>query len=133
MSELEIEAHNDIAQAVEMATATTVKDVQANRMTATAPKTFDGLVKQLKIFTNLLFCMFDASCPLFVANAENIEVLEEYSGQAKANMSQQTMAAILWITLLQSRHFAAGKMKGEKGVLAAFTQMSNNLKTKAPV
>jgi hypothetical protein len=48
-------------------------------------------------------------------------------------MSHQTIVSILWITHLQSRHYAAGAMKGKTALKAEFTNMMNTILTKAPV
>ena len=120
---------NEHHQALQDATLTTVQDLQQKKLVASAPSLFDKMIKQLKIYANLLFCIFDDSCPLLQQVKEDITNLNLYSPQAKASTTPKTRASILWITMLQSRHFAAGKMDGPKGVLAAFTHMSNNIKT----
>jgi hypothetical protein len=62
-----------------------------------------------------------------------IEALDDYGEHARTTMSPQTIASILWITHLQSRHYAAGAMKGTKAIKAEFTTMMNAIITKAPV
>ena len=79
------------------------------------------------------FCIFGDSSPLFLKVVENIKTLSLYRYQARNSMTPKTKASILWFTMLQSRYFAAGKMDYETGMLAAFVQMSNNIKTLCPV
>jgi hypothetical protein len=62
-----------------------------------------------------------------------IVALDAYGEYARSAMSHQTIASILWITHLQSRHYAAGAMKGKKAIKAEFTNMLNAIITKAPV
>ena len=133
LSETEIEEYNDKVQAIEDATSTTVSDVQANKLSAVVPPTFDKLIHQLKAYANLLFCVFYESSPLYIQILDIITSLGQYSEQARLTMTTKTRASILWIILIQSRHFAAGKMKGDRAMVAAFTQMSNNIKTNSPI
>jgi hypothetical protein len=62
-----------------------------------------------------------------------ITALDGYGEYARTNMKVQTIASILWITHLQSRHYAAGAMTGPKALKAEFTTMMNAIITKAPV
>lgn len=50
-------------------------------------------------------------------------------------MSLQSFASILWVIMLQSRHFAAGNMEGMESqtYLPAFTSMTNCIRIAAPI
>ena len=129
----EMEAFNKRAAALDSATTTTVKDVVAVQRAAEGPKLFAALLSQLKRFGNLIHALFGEDCPLFIALEEMVESLNEYGDIARATMSLQTMSSIVWITHLQSRHFAAGLMVGATAQLAAFTMMLNCINTMQPV
>ena len=133
LSESEVTAQNDLADALDAASSTTVKDHSTLKLVASAPTTFDGLVKRIKRFGNLLFAVFDETSALFMQIEDMIEALDSYGEYARTTMSHQTIASILWITHLQSRHYAAGAMKGKKAIKAEFTNMMNAIITKAPV
>jgi hypothetical protein len=133
LSESEVTTQNDLADALDAASSTTVKDHSSIKLVASAPKTFDGLVKRIKRFGNLLFAIFDDTSALFMQIEDMIIALDAYGEYARSTMSHQTIASILWITHLQSRHYSAGAMKGEKAIKAEFTNMMNAITTKAPV
>ena len=133
LTDQEIDAQNDLAIALAQATATTVKDVNATKSTATAPRTLDGLVRQLKRYGNLLFAIFGDLCPLFLQIIQMVRILEDYGDVARASVSQCTIASILWVLLLQSRHFARGRMKGPLALLPEFQQMMSNLSMRLPI
>ena len=133
LSESEVTTQNDLADALDVASSTTVKDHSTLKLVASAPTTFDGLVKRIKRFGNLLYAVFDETSALFMQIEDMIEALDSYGEYARTTMSHQTIASILWITHLQSRHYAAGAMKGKKAIKAEFTNMMNAIITKAPV
>jgi hypothetical protein len=133
LSETEIDAHNELADAVDAASMTTVKDVSSNKLSAKVPQQFDGLVKHIQRYANLIFTAFGNQSPLLLALDEIIDALEEYNDTARSNMSVKTIAAILWVIMLQSRHFAAGKMEEPNAYLPAFTNMTNCIRIAAPV
>ncbi len=84
----------------------------------------------LKRFTNLLFALFGGRCPLYIQMYDVVEALLTYQPCARKKFTHQTKASILWIILLQSRHFAAGSMQGTQACLGAFTLMQNQLYAK---
>ena len=133
LSESEVTQQNDMAEALDAASSTTVKDHSSLKLIASAPISFDGLVKRIKRFGNLLFAIFGESSALFMQLEDMIEALDAYGEYARSTMTHQTIASILWITHLQSRHYAAGAMKGNKAIKAEFTTMMNAIITKAPV
>ena len=133
LTEAEVTSQNDLADALEAASNTTVRDHSSLKLVATAPSSFDALVKRIKRFGNLIFATFGENSALFMQIEDMIAALDTYGEYARTTMSHQTIASILWITHLQARHYAAGAMKGEKALKAEFTTMMNAIMTKAPV
>ena len=133
LTEAQVDAHNELATSIEEASSTTVKDVSGNKLKCTVPPTFETLVKQIKRFSNLLFACFGESSPMFLATEEVIDELEYYNDTAQANLNKQSFASILWILMLQARHFAAGLMHGQNGTISAFANMLVELRTRQNV
>ena len=133
LSESEVTSQNDMAEALDAASSTTVKDHATLKLIASAPTSFDGLVKRIKRFGNLLFSVFGDISPLFMQMEDMITALDAYGEHARTTMTHQTIASILWITHLQARHYAAGAMTGDKAIKAEFTTMMNAIITKTPV
>jgi hypothetical protein len=129
----QVDAHNEYEQALSMATATTMADVKANKIKATAPNMHAGLTKVIKRFDNLLFATFSKDSPLFIQIDGLVEDLENFEETAQANLSKQSIAGILWIIHLQSRHFSAGLMTGDQALLAEFQHMRNRIRMKLPI
>jgi hypothetical protein len=133
MTEAEVDTHNEMANAIEQATQTTVTDIKATKMKAIAPSTHAGLVLILKRFANLLFAPFGQDSPLFDAMTTLIDDLEDFNDTARENFTKKSIATVLWITHLQARHFAGGQMVGENAVLAEFQYMTNAICMKQQV
>jgi len=133
LTESEIDDFNDHAEAIHEATSTSVADVQSNKIKAKAPKSFEELLRHLKRFANLLFAIFGEGCKMLIALLSTIEDLDNYNDTARANTSATTMAAIMWIVMQQSRHFAAGKMSGGTQFLPTFANMAMLIKVETPV
>ena len=134
LTDLEIDTINDKAEALELATTTTVKDHTSSTLEAKSPTTFSKLVQLLKRFCNILVALFGRGCPLYVEILALVKHLEGYGDYAKGNMNQQTMSSIVWLVHLQAREFSAGLMTGNgEGVLAAFSVMCGCVQTKSPV
>ena len=133
LSESEVTSQNDMAEALDAASSTTVRDHSTLKLIASAPTSFDGLVKRIKRFGNLLFSLFGETSPLFMQMEDMITALDAYGEHARTTMTHQTISSILWITHLQARHFAAGAMTGHKAIKAEFTNMMNAILTKTPV
>jgi hypothetical protein len=133
MSEAQVDDFNELSQAISDATTTTISDVRATKFKATSPGTFEGLLKRLKRLGNFLFAIFGEGCPLL----ENLEAciidLDDYNETARTNMTRRSIASILWIVHLQSRHFSAGLMIGHSALKAEFSHMCNCIKMKLPV
>jgi hypothetical protein len=133
LTESEVTSQNDLADALDAASSTTVRDHSSLKLVATAPSSFDGLVKRIKRFGNLIYATFGETSALFMQLEDMITALDTYGEYARNTMSHQTIASILWITHLQARHYSAGAMKGEKALKAEFTTMMNAIMTKVPV
>ena len=133
MSEMEVEDHNEQAAALAQATSTTVKDHTLTKLKAKGPTSFEEMLKQIKTFANLLFALFGQYCPLYRECMELVEDLEDYLETARNNTSRKTMASILWILHLQSRHFSAANMEGNGALLASYRYMANCVRTTQPV
>jgi hypothetical protein len=133
MTQSEVDNINEYEQALAQATATTMSDVKANKIKASAPGTHAGLLKVVRRFGNLVFAIFSEDSPLFIQIDGIVEDLENFEDTAQANMSKQSIASILWILHLQSRHFAAGLMTGDQAILAEFQHMRNSIRMKLPI
>jgi hypothetical protein len=133
LTEVEIDSHNEHADAVDAASMTTVKDVSGNKLVAKVPQSFDPLVKHIQRYVNLLFALFGPQSPLLLALDDVIDALDDYNDTARESMSLRSFATILWVIMLQSRHFAAGKMEGNTAFLPAFTNMTNCIRIAAPI
>ena len=133
MTDMDIDQHNELAEALASATTTTVKDFSTTRMKATTPTSFDDLLKRIKRFGNFLFAIFGNNSPLFMQVEDIIGDLEEYQEVARATMTRTTMTSILWILHIQSRRYAAGLMISPNALLPEFVTMCNHIKTKMPI
>ena len=92
------------------------------------PRDGDKLVEFIKRFVNLNTALFTRGCKLCKLLKELVDVLEEMPENVREAMSQQMMAAIMWIVQLQARHF----YKRETDVREDFTRMLKDLKANIP-
>lgn len=117
---------------LEIATSVTVEELRKSKskIRAVVPDSAEDFLDMLKRFTNLLFALFGGRCPLYIQMYDIVEALLTYQPCARKKFTHQTKASILWIILLQSRHFAAGSMQGAQACLGAFTLMQNQLYAK---
>ena len=130
---------DDIAQMTEEytdlkhATSSTTADYKAARskLKAVVPSTAEDFMTMLRRYANLLFALFTGQSPMYQAMYDIIKDFKDMAPQARSALSQETKAAILWITLLQSRRFAHGNMTGENPCLWEFTNMRNMVKAKS--
>ena len=130
MTEDQVDNHNEIANNITSATSTTVKDVSANKIKCSIPSTFEGLNRQLKRFCNLVFALFGPCSPMVIALDEIIIELESFNETGQASLTSESFAAILWITMLQARHFSAGLMHGDDGFLPIFASMMTSIRNR---
>ena len=133
LSETDVDTHNELAEALEAATTTTIRDITSIKMKATTPTSFDDLLKRIKRFGNFLYAIFGCSSPLFMQLEDVVGDLEEYQDIARSSMSRQTMASMLWVIHLQARRYSAGLMMGNNALLPEFVTMCNHIKTKMPI
>ena len=136
LSDEEANRINEQAQALEMATTTTIKDVSAAAIKLTVPTTSEELTKRLKRFVNLIFLCFGESCPLLKQIEYLIADLEDYTDYARASMSKRTIASTIWLVHVQSRYFARGYMNQSSGrdeTLPTFDVMSKCIMNRLPV
>jgi hypothetical protein len=133
MTEEQVDNYNEYEQALASATSTTMTDVKANKLKATAPQSHANLIKVIKRFGNLIYTTFSEDSPLFIQIDGLVEDLENFEEVAQTNFTKQSIASTLWILHLQARHFAAGLMTGAHAILAEFQHMRNNIRMKLPV
>ena len=127
---------NEQAEALESATATTIKDVSASTIKLSVPASPDELTKRLKRFVNLLFVCFGEGCPMLKQVEYLVKDLEDYSDYARASMSRRTIASTIWLVHVQSRYFARGYMNHDSGrdeTLPTFDVMSQCIMNRLPV
>ena len=102
-------------EALDKATSTTVQDYSsANKIKAVVPSSFFGLLDVIHCFSNLLDKGFGPCCPLLQETARLSKTLARFSENARKAMTKHMKATILWTLLLQTRHFASGRMDGGK-------------------
>ena len=109
LSEDEVALINDTMEALEQATTTTAKEYKdVTRIKAKVPEDSHDFLLLIKTFANLLYSLFGSNCPLYLQVQKMFKAFTSYACTALKAMSITTKASILWITLLQTRHFAAG-------------------------
>ena len=133
LSNMKFDRLNDIASTLEDETHTTVTDITSAVFEAKAPKTFFQLLKLIKRFVNLIYALFGTSSHLFVQLETVVGLLDEYGDTVISNMSQKTMASIVWIIRLQARHFAKGHMKEHHLLKPEFLIMLSDLQARRKV
>lgn len=128
LSDEEVSSINESMEALSNATQTTAKELKeaSSKLTAKVPTDSHEFLELLKTFANLLFALFSSSCPLYVQIKEILRALHAYKRSAFKAIPLQTKAAILWIILLQTRHFSAGNTT----LLAEFRTMKDKLVAK---
>ena len=134
MTEEAISSWNEMEDALAKAKATSVEDLKAQKRKITVPENFEALLKVLKTFVNLLHACFGGRCPLAIELRKTVAALEKYSDGAQKQMQKPTIAAILWIILLQTKNFTLGQMDigASVVVLPEFTVMQNAIVSKNP-
>ncbi len=117
---------------IDTASTVTVSDVKKSKskVKAVVPTTSEKFLAMLKRFANLLCAIFSSQCSLYVQLYNLITALRDISQTARDQLLHGTKASILWIVLLQSRHFARGNMIGDKSLLGSFSSMMNHLCSK---
>jgi hypothetical protein len=118
------EAHDDLTSA----TYTTVKDQQSfkSKFKVNIPEDGTELLKLTKCYANMIFSIFGADSPFFLAIRTVVNALKRYTDMARKNFSRRTIASIMWIMLLQCRTFGTG----DTCILEEFQIMQRNLAAK---
>ena len=101
-----VEDNEDLYKAMAVSAAE-VKAARAKVQAAT-PATAEEFMLMLKRFTNLLYAFFSSQSPLYKQMYAVVKALNEYSPNARTQLSHEVKTAILWIILLQSHWFAQG-------------------------
>ena len=70
------------------------------KLTSKLPNSMESFMDQIKVFTNLIYALFTASCPLFLKLKRTFRSLMDYNPAALALIKRQKMAAISWIITL---------------------------------
>lgn len=132
MTAKEVEAEHDYAKAVKQATSATVADIQKLlKKKATAPTTFTDLIAILRTYANLLGRLFGPLSPLTMALLSDVIVpLAKLTPLAKADLTRETLASIMWAVYKQTKKFAMGQMKGEDGLVDEWICMLHSIKWK---
>ena len=131
ISEDEVAQLNDEEDLLASASNVSVADLRGHRShrKISVPNDPEDFLLMLKRYANFLHATFSELCPLFLLVKEVIRSLREFSRQARRRMTVGTKGSILWIILLQSRHFALGELD----VLCEFSTMHNDLQAKRAV
>ena len=131
MSEDEVAQLNDEEDLIASASNVSVADLRSQRKQKqiSVPVEPEAFLLMLKRYANFLFAIFSDTCPLFLLVKEVIRALRDFSREARRRMTIGTKGSILWIILLQSRHFALGELS----VLCEFSTMHSDLQAKRAV
>ena len=127
LSSHQVASHNLTAENIELASQTTVKDVAGNKLVCSVPTTFEGLTKHIKRFCNLVFAIFGPKSPLVLLSSALVDALEDLGTSSQAAFNFQSYASVLWILMLQARHFSSGLSEGEHTTLPVFANMLMDL------
>jgi len=127
MSEDQVASINEMMEALENATTTTAREYrEVTTIVARVPDESYEFQLLLKTYANLLYALFESQSPIYAAVKQIIKALNAYKRNALTAMPKRTKATILWIILLQTRHFAAGN----ENHLSEFKTMCDKLTAK---
>eukprot|EP00957_Ditylum_brightwellii_P135098 10300403-Ditylum_brightwellii.AAC.1 len=124
--EEEVVSINEQAAALEVATCTTVAEVKSSRLSAKTLEDTADWLSMLKAYTNATFAIFSSMPPHYTYVKEIVNALHDLKPETRRAISHESKAAILWIILLQARHFA----QGSSDELAEFKAMHTQLAAK---
>ena len=104
-----------------------------NKISATVPPTGDELLLMLKRYANMIYALFTSQSPLYKELYIVIKALKNFSYNARKNLSHTVRATLLWILLIQSRHFATGKMDpaDDEHCMGEFINLKHHLVAKS--
>ena len=127
MTEDEVALINDTMEALEQAMTTMAKEYKdVTRIKAKVPEDAHDSMLLIKTFANLLYALFGSNCPLYLQVRKMIKAFTAYTRTALKALTLSTKASIMWITLLQTRHFAGGNYT----TLAEFKNMMDKITAK---
>ena len=130
VSDKTISQWNEIHAQIALASNVTISDITKTWQKIVVSDLFDKLVKLLRKYINILHATFGSACPFSVILRNMLGSLEGYSDNAQSTITKQTIASILWIILLQSRHFAIGQMSGPTSILPEFKLLQDDITAK---
>jgi hypothetical protein len=105
------------------ATTITTNDIKKTKITLIEVDDYEGVMRYLKEFANLLEVLFSKRCPLWRAMHDLIDKLMDYTAEERAALLRVSCNAILWIVMRQARSFAAGNMQEPESATIEFTEM----------
>ena len=123
ISNLELDEIIALDTVIMEATNITTSDIKKTRITLVEVDDYEGMMRYLKEFANLLEVLFSQKCPLWRAIHDVIEKLMDYTAEERAALNRVSCNAILWIVMRQSRAFAAGDMPEPESASMEFTEM----------
>ena len=123
LDEDEVATMNAEEDALATASSVTPTELQASKRKAAVPDSAEAFLLMQMRYTNLLFALFGAQCPLYKCVVSIVDAIKAFSRSARGKMSQVTRASILWVILKQSRRFALGEMN----IIQEFRGMHDNL------
>eukprot|EP00957_Ditylum_brightwellii_P040559 3069613-Ditylum_brightwellii.AAC.1 len=126
ITEEEVVDLNANAVAVEAATHTTVNIIKATKLKPVTLLDSTAWLNSIKAYVNYVFAFFGALCPHYTQTKEVVNKLHGLKPETHKAISPESKAAILWIILLQGRHYAQGNID----VLAEFSTIQAALVTK---
>eukprot|EP00957_Ditylum_brightwellii_P159356 12129973-Ditylum_brightwellii.AAC.1 len=126
MTEEEVVNFNLTVDAIEEATHTNAAEIKSTKLKAATPADTSQWMDNIKGYINLVHILFGPICPHFFQMKEVCTNLQGLKMEAQNNIAPEAKAAILWIVLLQARHFTQGNTNG----LAEFVTMQASLDAK---
>ena len=92
---------NELHEYIPSASLTSHEDIKKlSNLTSKPPNSMKSFMEQLTVFSNLLYALFTASCPLFLKLKTIIHSLMEFKPAAHVLIKSQQRAAIRWIITL---------------------------------
>ena len=125
MDEEKILSINEFREYTAGASLTFPEDIKnMSKLTSKLPNFMESFMEQLKVFSNLIYALFTASCLIFLELKAIIRSLMEYNTAAQTVIKRKQRSAIAWIITLQTKHFFCG----ESNLLTEFVLIKNNLR-----
>ena len=130
LTQEELTAYNDHDEALEKATATTIKDVSggSSKRKHMVPGTVTGLEHYLKALVNVLHAISGGQNPLAHDLRAIIKKLQRWPSMARQGVTHDMIGAMMWVILMESRRFYMGV---EVRKLPAFKSMMGCLESQS--